>query len=394
MIHRQRRLRWGRMAAVLIGVTLIGAGVRAIWANGLFAHAPVGFAGACRTVAHVPGVADIEIAGHTAFVSVSSARGPSSDDGIYALPLSADGKLTRLAGAPKDFHPRGIGLLPSPDGQGLFLMAVNKRAGGASARAGATSKETSARAGATSKEASARAGAATKDTAAGKKTRFSIDSFEVSNPQTAPTLVAQGTIDGGLLINPQDVAAAGPGTFYVANGTADSNPVLHQLQTYGVIAGSNILYFNGMTFKVVADGLYGTRSLVLTPDGQHLIAAGLLSRNLEVFQRESFSGTLTADKPLGLPAGPQMITVDPRGDLWVAGHANLAQWRRFAADRSKPSSSQVFRISLAGGVPQSANQVYGNAGAQIGGASVAAVSGNHLLIGSTLDGRLLDCTLQ
>ena len=38
-------------------------------------------------------------------------------------------------------------------------------------------------------------------------------------PDGAPTLVAQGTIEGGLLINPQDVAAAGPGSFYVANGT-------------------------------------------------------------------------------------------------------------------------------------------------------------------------------
>ncbi|HTM78476.1 MAG TPA: hypothetical protein VL133_12705, partial [Devosia sp.] len=299
------------------------------------------------------------IAGDTAFVSVSSARGPGRDDGIYALPLGTGGKLTKLAGAPKDFHPRGIGLLASPNGQGLLLMAVNRRASPSS-----------------------------------QGHRFSIDSFEVANPHTAPALVAQGTIAGGLLINPQDVAVAGPGMFYVANGTAGANPVLHTLQTYGVMAGGDVLYFNGMTFKVVADGLYGTRSLVLAPDGQHLIVGGLLSRDLNVFQRESFSGTLTEGKPLGLAAGPQMITVDPHGDLWVAGHANLARWRAFAADRSKPSSSQVFRVNLRDGVPQSAQQVYGNDGAQIGGASVAAASGKHLLIGSTLDGRLLDCTLQ
>jgi sugar lactone lactonase YvrE len=382
------------MAAILIAVTLIGAGGRAIWANGLLAHAPTGFSGTCRTLARVPGVADIEIAGHTAFISVSSARGPSREDGIYALSLNGDGKLTRLAGTPKDFHPRGIGLLPSPNGQGLFLVAVNKRAGGASAPAGATNKGASAPAGATNKGASAPAGVTNKKPSAGGNIRFSIDSFEVVNPQTAPALVAQGTIEGGLLVNPQDVAAAGPGVFYVANGTAAANPVLHTLQTYGVIAGANVLYFNGMTFKVVADGLYGARSLALTPDGQHLIVSGLLSRNLMVFQRESFSGTLTEDKPLGLPAGPQMITVDPQGALWVAAHANLPAWRRFAADPSKPSPSQVFRVSLAGGVPQAARQIYGNAGTQIGGAGVAARAGNRLLIGSALDGRLLDCTLQ
>ena len=63
-------------------------------------------------------------------------------------------------------------------------------------------------------------------------------------------------------------------------------------------------------------------------------------------------------------------------------------------DPSKPSPSQVFRVSLAGGVPQAARQIYGNAGTQIGGAGVAARAGNRLLIGSALDGRLLDCTLQ
>jgi hypothetical protein len=39
-------------------------------------------------------------------------------------------------------------------------------------------------------------------------------------------------------------------------------------------------------------------------------------------------------------------------------------------------------------------QVYGNDGKEIAGASVAAYDGHHLLIGSTLDGRLLDCTAQ
>jgi hypothetical protein len=51
----------------------------------------------------------------------------------------------------------------------------------------------------------------------------------------------------------------------------------------------------------------------------------------------------------------------------------------------------VFRISLIGGVPQQAEQVYGNDGSQIGGASVASFDGKQLLIGSSLDNRLIDC---
>ena len=34
---------------------------------------------------------------------------------------------------------------------------------------------------------------------------------------TKPALVSQGTIGSGLLTDPQDVAAAGAGSFYVSN---------------------------------------------------------------------------------------------------------------------------------------------------------------------------------
>ena len=70
--------------------------------------------------------------------------------------------------------------------------------------------------------------------------------------KTNPALVAQGTIQGGLLTDPQDVAAAGPGAFYVSNGTGGSS-IERQLAGYGVLPGSNILYFNGMSFRVAIE---------------------------------------------------------------------------------------------------------------------------------------------
>ena len=91
--------------------------------------------------------------------------------------------------------------------------------------------------------------------------------------------MAQGTIEGGLLTDPQDVAAAGPGAFYVTNSSAKSN-LTKQLAGYGLLPASEVLYFNGMTFRAVVDGLYGARGLVLTPDGNHLLVASLPTRSL------------------------------------------------------------------------------------------------------------------
>jgi hypothetical protein len=288
------------------------------------------------------------------FVSVASARGPDSRDGIYVL--SGNGGLTRLAGAPKDFHPRGIGLYRSPDGSGIFLLAVNRHA-----------------------------------QVIGNKTHFSIDSFEVANSKTAPALVAQGTIEGGLLTDPQDVAAAGPGAFYVSNGDG-GEAFTRALAGYGILPGSDILYFNGMSFRSVVDGVYGARGLMLTPDGTHLLVASLTTRSLKSFTREPFTGNLTEGDSLTLPAAPEKFSFDSIGEVWVAGHASLFAWRNFAANPGNRAPSQVFRVTLSGGVPRQAEQVYGNDGGEIAAASVAASNGRQLLIGSSLDDRLLACT--
>ncbi|MBW8708110.1 MAG: ATP-binding cassette domain-containing protein, partial [Alphaproteobacteria bacterium] len=362
-LGRPRRI--GRALAMLGIVVLVSATARAVWSNGVFSSVPTGFLGSCKVAGAVPGVQDMEAANGMAFISVASARGPSVGDGIYAMPL-AGGALRKLAGAPRDFHPRGIGLYRTPDGKGLFLMAVNRRSGGASARAGATNNNG----------------------------RFSIDSFEVTDPAGTPALVAQGTVEGGMLINPQDVAVASPGSFYVANGTAGKNPLLHIPQTYGVIPGGNVLFFNGMTFKEVADGLYGTRSLILTGGGTHLVVGGLLSRSLTSFSREPFTGALTETGTLLVGAGPERLSLDGQGQLWVGGHANLMDWRAFNADPSKRAPSQLFRVSLVNGVPQEATQVYGNDGGELAGASVGIAAGNRLLIGSSLDTKLLDCQMN
>jgi hypothetical protein len=336
------------MTAIMLVLGLVFFIGRILWANGLFSSVQTGFFGSCRALSNLPGVTDIEIAGGTAFVAVANARGPSSADGIYTLSLSG-GRLTRLSGTPRDFHPRGIGLYRAPDGSAVLLLAVNRRSSG----------------------------------------RFSIVSFEVA----ATGLVAQGTIGSGLLTDPQDIVAVGPGTFYVSNNTA-AQGTMQWLADLGAVPGSSILYFNGMMLRTAAEDVYGAQGLLLAPDGNHLLVASLTTRSLKSFNREMLTGNLTEGESLTLDIAPEKISLDRRGEVWVAGHANLFQWRDFATDPDHRPPSQVYRVSLSGGAPQSAQPVYGNGGGEIAAASVAASAGKRLLIGSSLDGKLLDCTLQ
>ncbi len=347
---RSFRRAW-RMTAVMLVLALVFFAGRMLWANGLFSSAQTGFPGSCRVISNVPGVTDIEVAGGMAFVAVGNARGPRSEDGVYALPLNGTGRLTKLSGTPRDFHPRGIGLYRSPDGSGVFLLAVNRRSVG----------------------------------------RYSIDSFEITNPATAPALVSQGTIGSGLLTDPQDVAASGMGSFYVSNGIA-MPAFLRRLADWGAVPGSNILHFNGMMFRVAAEDVYGARGLALTPDGNHLLVASLTTRSLRSFTREMMSGNLTEGGSLTLDVAPEKLSLDSRGEVWVAGHVSLIQWRDFLTDPDHRPPSQVFRVAIASGEPQQAQFVYGNAGGDIAAAGIAVSAGKRLLIGSALDGKLLDCS--
>ena len=344
----RRPLRTGRGVAIMTVVALVVFIGRALWANGLFATVPTGFVGSCKPQTSMPGIEDMEAAGGKVFVAVASARGPDGRDGIYVF---KDGKLSKLAGTPKDFHPRGISIYHGPGGS-LYLFAVNRRSSG----------------------------------------RFSIDSFEIAAGDN-PALTPQGTIEGGLLTDPQDVAAAGPGAFYVSNDSARSN-LTRQLAGYGLLPASEVLYFNGMTFKSVADGLYGARGLVLAPDGTHLLVASLTTRSIKSFDRNVFSGALTEADSLTLAAAPEKLSLDSYGQVWAAGHANLFHWRAFAADPQARDSSQVFRVSLLNGAPQDSSQIYGNDGKEIAAASVAVSSAQGLLIGSSLDNKLLNCTAK
>ncbi len=353
----RRRLRTGRGVAIMTVVALVVFVGRALWANGLFAGAPAGFIGSCKTVAAVPGIEDMEAANGKVFVAVASARGPDARDGIYVF---KDGNLTKLAGTPKDFHPRGISLYHGPGGS-LYLFAVNRRSGAPPG-------------------------------AANNRVRFSIDTFEITAGDN-PALTPQGTIEGGLLTDPQDVAAAGPGAFYVSNNSAKSN-LSRQLAGYGLLPASEVLYFNGMTFRSVADGLYGARGLVLSPEGNHLLVASLTTRSIKSFNRDIFSGALNEADSLTLAAAPEKLSLDSYGQVWAAGHANLFHWRAFAADPQARDSSQVFRVSLLNGVPQDSSRVYGGDGKEIAAASVAVSSAQGLLIGSSLDDKLLSCSAK
>jgi arylesterase/paraoxonase len=348
-----------RRIAVTVGamlvVGLIAAVFRMLIASGVFTEVTPGFAGTCNPVAGVTGPEDIAVDGKSglAFVSATDRpaknRGkPSAGDGLYVY---AAGSLKKLDGTPKDFHPHGISLYRAPDGT-LTLMAINHRMDGTS----------------------------------------SIDIFNVKMAPDAVGLQEVGRVESDLLISPNAIAAVDAQRFYVVNDHTSKTQFGRWLDDNLVLPRANVLYFDGLVFRVAADHLVFPNGAALSADGTYLYVSESYNRQLRTFDRSPISGVLGEVNVLAIPSNLDNVRVDDKGNVWVASHPKAFAMAKYRTDPSKPAPSEVFEVSTIGGIPQAAKLVYANLGDGIGASSVAAPLGERLLIGSPFDDKILDCT--
>lgn len=348
-------LRAAVTAGAVLAAVVVGFGVRALNAYGVFTDVTPGFSGTCSAISGVSGPEDIAIdaQSHRAFVSALDRRAmaggkPSAQDGLYVLSLEGTPHLTKLAGAPKDFHPHGISLVR--DAAGLVLMAINHR-----------SDHTSA-----------------------------IEIFDVA---ADGSLRQTGSITGGQLVSPNAIVALDRDRFYVANDHGSTTRLGRLLEDLFILPRANIVYFDGLVFRVVADHMAFASGLALSPDGNFLYATETVARRLDTFSRQPVSGALEEAGRLDIPSGLDNLRFDASGALWIGSHPKGLAMATFSGDPSRPAPSEIFKVTLSGGIPQSAVPVFTDDGRKIGGSSVAAIDGNRMLIGGPLTNHVLDCTM-
>lgn len=343
--------------AAAIGVGLFFL-VRWNIAAGVFNNfAPVS-PGVCRVLAFVPGPEDFEIdaARKVMFISSSDrhAAHPAAGDGIYVLKLDDPRAApVKLSGTPADFHPHGISLYQGPGGEILF--AVNHRANGTS----------------------------------------SIETFAVSFAGGSPMLTSQASIAGGLLVSPNDVFAVSPTQFYVTNDHVTRTALGRFAEDYLLWPHADLLFFNGMGFRIAVQRIAFPNGVLVTPDGSHLYVTATNERRLIAFSRSIFTGDLAEIGALAIPARLDNISRTANGDLVIAGHPSLTRVHDFQRDAARPSPSAVFRVHLgADGAPKSYDTIFADDGRELGASSSAAIQDGHLFIGSVLDKKLLDCNMK
>jgi arylesterase/paraoxonase len=341
-----------------VGALAIIAGIFALqtlFIAGEFKRLLPHFAGSREAVTGIPGPEDITIDPRSGMAYVSSdvrpaARGdgPARGD-VYGYDLgSPDPELINLTrDFPGTFHPHGISLYSEAGYSRLFV--VNHRAGA-----------------------------------------DAIEVFDVLDGG----LHHLRTVQGELLSSPNDVLAVGPNRFYATNDHGSTTSLGQNLEDYLRLPKSNVVYFDGSRFAEAAGGIRYANGINSSSDGRKVYVASTTGLRIRVYRRDPDTGALTFDYDLKLRTGVDNIEVDPLGRLWVGCHPRLLTFARHLADPSRPSPSQVLKITLRPHKPALVEEVFLDLGETLSASTVAAVYRDAMLIGAVLGDRFLHCRFE
>ncbi len=219
-----------------------------------------------------------------------------------------------------------------------------------------------------------------------------IDIFEIDGDK----LVHVRAVNSVEPISLNDVAAAGPDSFYASIDQGSVTPLGRTLELYARLARAGVMYGRGEFMSRVADDMVYANGVQVSDDGKTLYVAETTGKRLSSFNISSIDGRLSPAAEIDINSGLDNIEIDAGGDLWVVGHPKTFDFLAHAGDAANRSPSQVFKVRWENGA-LTASEVYLNDGDPISGASVAAPasssSGDRLLIGSVFEPFILDCSL-
>jgi arylesterase/paraoxonase len=349
-------MKYLKIAIVVIVLAIIWRVVDTIRHAGEFKTLKPHFSGRCQKISGAVGAEDITIHPQSgvAFISSNDRRallaGERTQGAIYAYDLKSETpalkNLTQDFAEP--FHPHGISLYLGENSE-ASLFVVNHRPDG--------------------------------------------EFIEIFDYQDS-ILVHRESIRGELMTSPNDVVAVGARSFYVTNDHGNVSALGRTAEEYLLLARSYVLYYDGQSFKKVAEDILYANGINVSHDGKTVYVAACTGLKIHVYDRDAASGALKLKKEIPLGTGVDNIELDAEGNLWAAAHPQLLTFTKHAKDPAKHSPSEILKISFGKNGDFQIDPIYLNAGEEISGSSVGAVFGQKLLIGSVFEKHFLVCEMK
>lgn len=198
--------------------------------------------------------------------------------------------------------------------------------------------------------------------------------------------------DAKLMTSPNDVTAIGERSFYVSNDHGYSEHGLDRtLEEYLQRAISYVNYFDGNSFKKVADNIAYANGINHSADYAKIFVASPTGGKVFIYNRDTITGALTLIDEIKVKTGVDNIELDESGALWIGCHPQLLKFVAHANDPANFSPSQIIKLTQDSFGKYQVEEVFLNDGSSYSGSTVAAVYKDKFLIGSVFEKAILVC---
>lgn len=214
--------------------------------------------------------------------------------------------------------------------------------------------------------------------------KHSVESFLLEGKN----LTHLKTIKGTDLISPNDLVMMSSEAFYYTNDHGNTSAFGIFAENYLGAKAANVGYFDGNSFRIVAEDFGYANGIQYDFDRNLLYVAssrGFLVRVFEVF----LTGDLKLIEDIDVGTGVDNIELDESGKLWIGCHPNLMTFAAYASGKNEIAPSEVITIDYQQGEKAVIESVWTDSGETMSASSVAVPFGDFLFIGNVFDQKML-----
>ena len=196
------------------------------------------------------------------------------------------------------------------------------------------------------------------------------------------------TLTDDLIYSPNDVVMIDEHRFYFTNDHKYIRGLGRLAEDYLGLSISNVIYFDGTSFREVADGIAYANGINYDAKRNLLFVASPRKFLVKVYSRND-DGSLTFIEDIQCGTGVDNIEFDIEGNLWIGAHPNLLRFAAYAKGNKATSPSELIKIEYRGKNDYSIETVYENDGTEMSASTVAAPYKDIILTGNVMDTHFL-----
>lgn len=212
----------------------------------------------------------------------------------------------------------------------------------------------------------------------------SIEVFEL----TGARLVHRKTLKDASMIQPNDLVMLDENRFYFTNDHGYTKGLGKTMEEYLGLAVSNVVYYDGETYREVADGIAYANGINYDVARNLLFVASPRRFLINVYAKEE-DGSLSFIEPIPCGTGVDNIEFDEQMNLWVGCHPSLLRFSAYRKGNKETSPSEVIKINYQSKGDYTVEKVYVEDGSTMSGSTVAAVFGDLIFVGNVMDDGFL-----